>query len=196
MIGHNGTEVRIGGWIQTYSGKQIWPLDPREDEIQLTDIAHALANTARYGGHTLDFYSVAQHSVLVSLRCNPEHALTGLLHDASEAYLGDMPRPIKHGPGMEVYRKAEENLERMIANQYGLVYPFPEDVKAADAALLATEKRDLLRQMQNDMGEEEWLHGAPASDALPDRIVPMPPSVAEHYFLARLGGLTAPGRYI
>ncbi len=176
---------RNGGWIQTYTGLQFWPLDARPSEIQIEDIAHALATTTRYGGHTLGYYSVAQHSVLVSQACKPEHALWGLLHDAAEAYLGDVVRPVKHGPGMEPFRQFEDALMTMICTRFGLSYWEPDSVKWADAALLATEKRDLLRKMQEPMGEVEWLHGAPSSQALSTTIVPWEWREAEQEFLAR-----------
>src|SRR4051812_30250690 len=84
---------RVGNWMQTFTGRQFWPVDPRADEIAIEDIARALAMTCRFGGHVRFHYSVAQHSFLVSLVCSPEHALWGLLHDASEAYLGDVVWP-------------------------------------------------------------------------------------------------------
>jgi hypothetical protein len=97
--------TRVGDWIQTYSGRQFWPLDPRVEDVHLEDIAHALSNVCRYTGHVREFYSVAEHSVHVSWSCEPEDALWGLLHDASEAYLADMARPVKQN--MPVYVAAE-----------------------------------------------------------------------------------------
>lgn len=86
---------RRGKWIQTYTGRQFWPLDPRPEDVCINDIAHALGNICRYGGHCKEFYSVAQHSIYVSFYVPPAFALFGLLHDASEAYLLDFPTPIK-----------------------------------------------------------------------------------------------------
>lgn len=133
-------------WIQTFSGKQFWPLNPQAKDVGIHDIAHALSNLCRYGGHTTSFYSVAQHCVLVSEIVSPELALCGLLHDASEAYLIDVPRPIKHSVGMEAYRKAEQRLEEMIAQVFRVPYPFPPEIKTADNQLLRTEQRDLMAQ--------------------------------------------------
>jgi 5'-deoxynucleotidase YfbR-like HD superfamily hydrolase len=83
-------------WIQTYQGGCFEPFNPHPDQIHIRDIAHALALTCRFTGHCLDFYSVAQHSVMVSQIVSHKHALAGLLHDASEAYLTDVASPIKH----------------------------------------------------------------------------------------------------
>ena len=83
------------GWIETYSGKQFYLDGTDTDSIVIEDIAHALANLCRYNGHTNRFYSVAEHSVLVSYAVPKEYALWGLMHDASEAYLSDIPRPFK-----------------------------------------------------------------------------------------------------
>lgn len=132
-------------WIQTFTGKQFFPLDPRTDDICIEDIAHALSNLCRYGGHTECFYSVAQHCVLVSRAVPFEHALRGLLHDASEAYLIDVPRPIKHAVGMEEYRLAEKRLEAVIYERFGLDPVDSPCVKTADNQLLRTEQRDLMK---------------------------------------------------
>lgn len=86
-------------WIQTFSGRQFFPLEPRVEDVCIEDIAHGLSNLCRYAGHCECFYSVAQHCLLVSRVVPREHALRGLLHDASEAYLIDVPRPIKHSIG-------------------------------------------------------------------------------------------------
>jgi uncharacterized protein len=81
--------------MQTYTGLAFWPLDPRPDEIRLVDIAHALSKLCRYGGQCLSFYSVAEHSLLVASKAPDHLKLVALMHDASEAYLLDIPRPIK-----------------------------------------------------------------------------------------------------
>lgn len=104
--------ARSGDWIQTATGGQFWPMDPQPDEIDINDIAHALAMLCRFGGHCLRFYSVAEHSVLLSHAVPPEHALWALLHDATEGYLVDMPRPIKAFlPG---YKEAEAGIVRAV----------------------------------------------------------------------------------
>jgi uncharacterized protein len=135
---------RAGGWLQTYTGRQFWPLDARPEEIDILDIAHALSCQGRFAGHTRAFYSVAQHSVEVSIHCAPTDALWGLLHDASEAYLVDLPTPIKHDPGMQTYRYAERWLMEAICQAFGLPLTMPESVTRADRRMLATEQVQLI----------------------------------------------------
>ena len=130
-------------WIQTASGRQFWPLDPRPEDLDLGDIAHALSNLCRFGGHCREFYSVAQHSIHVSCEVQPRALkAAGLMHDATEAYLIDLPRPIKDA--LPEYRVAEDRLWRVIAKRYGLPEVLPEEVKEADERMLATEQRDLM----------------------------------------------------
>lgn len=136
------TNDRAGDWFSTQSGIQFWPLDPREDEICIDDIAHSLAMQCRYGGHTRYHYSVAQHSFLLSLAVPPEHALCALLHDASEAYLSDVIRPIKrHLHGYDVY---ETRLWKAIARKFGLPEQMPLAVIEADDRILNNERDALL----------------------------------------------------
>lgn len=167
--------TRIGDWIQTFTGVQFFPLDPRREDIRLEDIAHALSNLCRFGGHTNEFYSVAQHSVLVSWQ-TPEHPREALLHDATEAYLVDVPRPIKgHLAG---YAEIEAHLAGCIGNRFGLVLnPLPADVKEQDERALMTEKRDL-----RGPSPAPWkVSAAPWAD----RIVPWEPRRAALTFMAR-----------
>lgn len=176
-------ESKHTGWIQTYLGKQFWPLSPRHEDIEIVDIAHALSNICRYGGHCNSFYSVAQHCVLVSETVPPEFALYGLLHDASEAYLIDVPRPIKHAKGMETYRSAEAWLESTIYERFGLESEAPPCIKIADNQLLRTEQRDLMKE-------------APAAwednrvGALEQMIIPLLPQGAKGLYLDRFHALT------
>lgn len=136
-------EPRQGGFIVTYTGKPFYPLDPRPEDIDVNDIIHALSNLCRFVGHCTSFYSVGQHSVLVSLMCAPEDAFWGLLHDASEAYLVDVPSPLKRCPEFEFYRKAEAKMMATICDVFGLSRDEPPSVKLADKRMLATEARDL-----------------------------------------------------
>jgi len=134
-------------WMQSYTGKQFDPLNPDPALIDIDDIAHALSNICRFGGHSSRFYSVAEHSVLVAeelwnLHHDADLALAGLLHDAAEAYLGDIPRPLKYRPEFAFYRKAEARLEQMIAERFGLVFDVGvNEVKRIDNAILADEAR-------------------------------------------------------
>lgn len=135
-------EGRKGDWFQTIEGRQFWPFDPRPGDFSINEIAHALSQICRFNGHTKSFLSVAEHSVWVSLECDPMDAIEGLMHDASEAYLGDMIRPLKIG--MPEYMKVEQAVEAAIAQQFGFRFPYPESVKRADDAVLLAERRDLL----------------------------------------------------
>jgi PAS domain-containing protein len=105
-------------WTQTYSGYKFSPLAPRAADVCIEDIAHALSMICRYGGHAHRFYSVAEHSVLVSRLVAPEYAREGLMHDGAEAYIGDMIRPLKRQ--MPSYMEAETHVEAAIAEKFGL----------------------------------------------------------------------------
>jgi 5'-nucleotidase len=135
-----------GPYLQTVSGRWVNPFDPDPAQLDVGDIARSLANQCRFGGHSRAFYSVAQHSVLVSeaveaRRGDVEEVLAALMHDATEAYLGDMPHPLKHrSPLGAVFRAAEEDLERAIRGRFGLRADVPE-IKRVDRALLAAERR-------------------------------------------------------
>src|SRR4051812_40444009 len=135
-----------GPFIQTLSGRRVNPLDAAPADIDPADIARALANLCRFGGHAKAFYSVAQHSAIVcdlleERGATPDELMAALLHDAAEAYLGDVPHPIKHRSALgAAYRVAEKRLEKVIADLFAL----PEAsarIKPLDRALLATERR-------------------------------------------------------
>lgn len=127
-------------WMQTYSRVMFEPLNPYPEQVRIEDIAHALSMICRFGGHTRRFYSVAEHSVHVSRHCAPEDAMAGLLHDAAEAYVGDLIRPIKHLPELTAYRDAEDHLLAMILQSEGLAPELPASVHYADNAVLAAER--------------------------------------------------------
>lgn len=129
-------------WIATYTGRKFYPLDPRVEDIDIVDIAHALSMKCRFTGHCRDFYSVAQHSVLVSRLVPPEHALWGLMHDAAEAYLPDVARPIK--ALLVGFSDIEARVMRCVAERFSMPADEPACVKAADTRLLLAEKRDLM----------------------------------------------------
>ena len=120
--------------IRTWTGRLVDPWNLTADDIDIKDIAHALARIARFNGHTTGVISVAEHCVWVSRHLSgTPYRLEGLLHDASEAYLCDIPSPLKRQPGMEEYRHAEARAETAIADRFDLVFRAPE-VKAADTA--------------------------------------------------------------
>lgn len=152
--------------------------------VTIHDIAWTLARICRYGGHLrlgVDFYSVAQHSVIVSRLVPPELALTGLLHDAAEAVLGDMIRPIKIL--LPDYQALEAKWEAAIAARWRLAFPFPPEIKRADLVALATERRDLLDPVADD---SFW----GAIKPMPGRIDPLSPLGAANLFMHTYRSLT------
>jgi uncharacterized protein len=163
-------------WIQTYSGRQFF-LDVIEPEkICLDDIAHALSHLCRFGGHTLEFYSVAQHSIVVASECFTVFGRQwGLLHDAAEAYLVDVPKPIK--PLLAGYAGLENRILAAIAQRFRLELPIPEEVHRADVRALYTERRDLLMPPPADWAQEGLV------ECFPKRIVAWDPTEAEERFL-------------
>lgn len=172
---------RRGDWMVTASGRQFWPLDPRPEDIDVGDIAHALSNLCRYGGHSSRFYSVAEHSVLVSLVVPPEHALVALMHDATEAYVVDVPRPLKRGLG-EPYAAIELQVWRAISEALGLPEVLPPVVKYADDAVLMAEKEVLLPK-----DGPRWSVEAEPADV---EVVGLDPWRARSAFLSRYRDLT------
>lgn len=131
-------------WIQTFSRRRFDLLNPNPDDILITDIARALSMQCRYVGHVDRFYSVAEHSVRIAREVRRRGGSLseqrwGLLHDAAEAYLGDVSRPLKQLPAMQPYRDAEKVLMAAIAKRFGLEGEEPALVKALDTDILGTE---------------------------------------------------------
>lgn len=136
-----GLFVKSPGSIRTYSGLRVDPLEMTPEEVSILDIARALSRQCRYNGHVGGFLSVARHSIMVSERLAPlgrQMQLWGLLHDAAEAYLGDLVRPLKHGDFGKLYLEHEAKLEAVIAEHFALPYPMPDEVKEADSYVLNT----------------------------------------------------------
>lgn len=130
--------------IQTYTGRMVDPFNLAPDDICLEDIAHALSNLCRFGGHTSGFYSVAQHSVYASRLSPPPFRAWALLHDASEAYLHDISTPIKARPELAAYREAECRAQKSIAIRFDIPHSHLGIVKKVDAELLHFEANWLL----------------------------------------------------
>jgi 5'-nucleotidase len=180
------------GSIHTVSGRWIDPLAPDRASIEIEDIAQALANQCRFGGHCRAFYSVAQHSVLVAdvyeeRGASAAEALAALMHDASEAYLVDLPHPLKHrSPLGAPYRLAEARLEEAIRARFDLAPPGPE-LKEIDRAMLASERAAIAS------GGDPWpeLEGYRPLDL---EIDPWEPPRARREFLARFERLDAARR--
>lgn len=169
-------EVDPSGWIQLYSGRKFFPMNPDIDAIDINDIAQSLSNMCRFTGHCKSFYSVAQHSVMVSYLVG-EHAMWGLLHDASEAYLVDMPRPIKRLKELQPFRDIENNVMLAICEKFGLSKIEPPIVKDADTRMLATEARDLMSPLHPDWHQP--------CEPLPFTIITLNPTEAKNLFLNR-----------
>lgn len=138
-------------WMQTYTGRQFYPLDPDPAAICIEDIAHALAMKCRYAGHCQSFFSVAQHSVMVSRMVSEQDALWGLMHDAAEAYLPDVVRPIKgecyfylSHKTMTPFEFVEQRILIAIANRFDLTYGIPPAIAQADTCCLERERRQLM----------------------------------------------------
>lgn len=184
--------MKMASAIQTASGRRVSPIDPDPEAIELADIAHALSHLCRFGGHCRTFYSVAQHCCVVADAVeaaggDPETALCALMHDAAEAYLGDLPHPLKHrSPLGEQYRRIEEPLQQAILARFGLPLGARPLVKDIDRAALAAE-RALLMRPADDMWWPE-LDGVTPLDV---RIEPWPPERAAAEFTARFERLEA-----
>lgn len=173
-------------WFITASGRQFFTLDPTPDAVCIEDIAHALSHICRYGGHSLRFYSVAQHSVIVSHIVPPELALHGLMHDAAEAYCGDVIRPIKRVLGTN-YADIEARIDAAVAARFGLRRLSADEkaeIKRADNVALVTERRDLVAPHAWAWKEDEVGY-----EPLPDRILAEPAALARARFLDRFNAL-------
>jgi hypothetical protein len=198
--------------MTTFTGRRFWPLDPRQEDVAIEDIAHHLAFQCRFAGATREFYSTAQHSVLVSMvcakppchwpgapeRCDhsgpggfmghacghaPVNALWGLLHDASEAYCSDLVSPLKRGlDAADGYRRAEQVIQAAVCAAFGLPLQEPAPVKIADRLLCKTEQRDLVNL------PSDHKRSGPVLRAV---IAPWSPAQAERAFLDRFRLLTS-----
>lgn len=170
-------------FMETYSGRKFHVLSPSPSDIDIHDIARGLAMQCRFGGHVHQFYSVAEHSVRVSQILPKSMALAGLLHDASEAYIGDMIRPLKQTAELgNQYHLIEDRLMACIAAKFKFEWPLPQAVKEADNILLFTEKRDIKKSKLIWMAEERF-------QPLAEPIVPWSPEFAEEQFLFEFGYL-------
>ncbi|BEM21556.1 hypothetical protein SMCM5_45580 [Serratia marcescens] len=169
-------------YIRTHSGHHFYYQVISPDAIDIDDIAQALSNICRFAGHLDDFYSVAQHSVLVSRLVPPELALEALLHDASEAYCQDIPAPLK--ALLPDYRDIEASVDNAIRSLFGLPMEHSPEVKRADLVMLATERRDL---GIDDGDKWDILDGIAPTDEF--AIHPLNPRQARQLFIARFNEL-------
>lgn len=169
-------------FMTTFSGRRVNALAPKESDIRIEDIAHALGNLCRFTGHCKAFYSVAQHSVLVSLHVPRGFALEGLLHDASETYINDLSRPVKHHPLMVAYTHIEAELERVIRLRFGLPATASPEIKRVDNMLVCDEAIALMTEHGWALGHERL--GITFEDL-------WSPEQAQQAFVARFHEVTA-----
>lgn len=126
-----------GRLIRTYNGHYFDVFDPNPDQIDIEDIAHSLSLLCRFAGHIKSFYSVAEHSIWVAEKVSKKHALAALLHDASEAYLVDIPKPIKDE--IPHYLEIEKDLMSVISKKFNFEFPLSDEVKLFDREALVFE---------------------------------------------------------
>lgn len=178
------THKKPTAFSQISSGKFIDLLNPNPDLIGIEDIAHALSNTCRFNGHIKEHYSVAQHSVLVSYMVAPRLAFDALMHDATEAFLGDVSTPLKMQ--LPEYQRIEKNMHNVLAYKFGFSLDIPQEVKQADRQICWNEKKSLLPDTPED--DIHW-------EAYKDlfwtfKVEPLSNSLAKLQFLNRYNELT------
>lgn len=171
--------------IALHSGAYLDFESPETSEFSIEDIACALSNLCRFTGHCKQFYSVAEHSVHVSRIVPPEFAFAGLMHDAAEAFIGDVAKPLKNL--LPDYAAIEERVERAVFRRFGLPLEKPPEVGVADLQMLAVEQRQA-------MGDENiWpcLEGLPSVDV---ELGFWMPGLAHYQFIQRYNELVRGGR--
>lgn len=147
-----GSNIHNLDWVMTYTGKIYYPFNPDPHDVCIEDVSHALSNLCRYTGMSRWFYSVAEHSVLVSYMVPPELALEGLLHDAAEAYCGDMALPLKKR--LPDYAHLELINETAVRIHFGLPHAMNPIVKKADRDVVITEYECLFPPIPERL---EWI---------------------------------------
>lgn len=176
---------KIDNYIETFTGVKFDFLNPQIEQINIEDIAHSLAMQCRFTGHSNDFYSIAQHCILVAELCPDEYKLYGLLHDASEAYLTDVASPVK--PFLQNYKMMECKIMKSIVEKYSLSEFFPEEVHLADMNALRVEIKQLMHS-----GGEGWAINKILTTPLPDfKIEYMSPREAKVEFIKKFNELTS-----
>lgn len=170
--------------ISTWTGRTVYLLRPDPGVVDIHDIARSLSQQARYLGHTTAPYSVAQHAVILSHLCDPEHRLAALLHDAAETYLGDLAGPIKDLPGLVAYRMLEATWLVVIFQALGLPPGVPDQVQQLDRQLRINEVRDLFAEVP------VWAQEGTPLELQSRTIRPWPWVEAERAFLRRFDSLT------
>jgi hypothetical protein len=137
-------DMGADAWIQTYSGKYFHYLEDNPQNIKIEDIAHGLSNLCRYSGQCNSLYTVAQHCCIVSDLAEKGFRLEGLMHDAAEAYMGDIPRPVKNlVPEIKIL---EKKVFRQIAKEFNLKYPISSVIELLDTRVMLAEARIVLKE--------------------------------------------------
>ena len=168
--------MSVGPTIMLQSGAWFDFCAPGDSAFTIEDIAHGLANICRYSGQCSKFYSVAEHSMLVS-EVAAGFEFEALLHDAAEAFMGDITRPLKQM--LPEYKRIEREVEKAIFGRFGIPSPLPPEVKNADLKVLATEQRQIMPK-----GTDGWVRSQkiiPAHVAIRH----LSPDEAKRAFLAR-----------
>lgn len=173
-------------FIETNTGRKFFFLEPKPEDFDIKEIAHALSLLCRFGGHCLEFYSVAEHSVRCAWTAEDwglsrELQLEALLHDGTEAYLVDMPRPIKYC--MKEYMTIEEGIDKPLRQKFGLPEKMSPEVKKIDNTLLMTERRDIMTPTDNIWTTDD--------EPLPNKIRPWSSEFSRLQFLKDFERLTA-----
>ena len=170
-----------GSFITTLSGAEFDIENPNVGDIPMYDIAHALSMNCRYNGHITRFYSVAEHSVIVSRLVPPEDALWGLLHDVTEAFVPDIPRPFK--PYIDGFKEVEGRIHESISKVFGLSEEEPDSVFDIDNRIVADEATVLFPSPPSWVEDYELL-------GCGDMIIGLAPVLARQQFLSRFEELT------
>jgi hypothetical protein len=186
-------EAIKSGWVCTFTGKKLYPAQPRIEDFDARDIAHSLSMQCRYNGHVGKFYSVAEHCLIMEEEICQRYAgyypwaqvdnlcRWALVHDAPEAYLGDLPYPLKQLPEFAFFRELEAKYPPLLASWLGLEGSIePQEVKALDLEIVASEATKLYHERHPD-----WILPATPTERLLSRIQGLSPAEAERAYLAR-----------
>lgn len=179
-------------WIQTYTGRKFFPFAPRQQDIRIVDIAHSLSMQCRFNGHLTEFYSVAEHCVHASYLVSDEAKLAALLHDAAEAYIGDMPQPVKRN--LSSFCELDHNLQNAVFARFGvnLTDNIIKEVKAVDRYMLFVEAEAYLPnpELLNDWQVDRY----PFTPRTPITLKAWSPAEARSAFIGRFLELRESGR--
>lgn len=178
-------------YIETYTGKRIYFNKFSIDDISIIDIAHSLSQICRFTGHTKEFYSVAQHSVLVAdAQTTLAEKRAGLLHDATECYLNDLASPLKATVDLGQYKELENKFHSVINEKFQVNDGMTPNIKIADLRALFTEKRDVTNNPESNWG---WGLNIELFDEV---IIPLSPKDAKDLFIKRFKELFPEAKYL